>query len=112
MEGRHCSESEKFKTRQKAKFEKLLSKIRNDSQRGLPEKWVVNRSSLLSKGAPAPRKSRIPETIAEIESALSKCKVNSTTADNIRTRIVGVLNKPIRPYRNLSPEEEEALKRL
>ena len=38
--------------------------------------------------------------------------MNSTTADDIRTRIVGVLNKPIRPYRNLSPEEEEALKRL
>ena len=73
---------------------------------------MVNRSSLLSKGAPAPRKSRIPETIAEIESALSKCKVNSTTADNIRTRIVGVLNKPIRPYRNLSPEQKEALNRL
>ena len=120
-EGRHRCESEKCKTRQKAKFEKLISKIRNDLQRDLPEKWVVNRSSrvlntpeksLLSKGlnfAPAPRKSRIPETIAEIESALSKSKVNSTTADDIRTRIVRVLSKPIRPYRNLSPEEEEVL---
>ena len=44
-EGRHRSESEKCKTRQKVKFEKLLSKIRNDLQRCLPEKWVVNRSS-------------------------------------------------------------------
>ena len=85
---------------------------------------MVNRSSrvlntleksLLSKGlnfAPAPRKSEIPETIAEIEGALSKCKVNSTTADDIRTKIVRVLNKPIRSYNNLSPEEEEALRRL
>ena len=123
-EVRHRSESEKCKTRQKEKFEKLLSNTRNNLQRCLPDKWVVNLSSrtlntpeksLLSKGlnfAPTPRKSRIPETIAEIKCALSRCKVDSTTADDVRKKIVGVLNKPIRSYRNLSPEEEEELKRL
>ena len=98
----------------------LYSRICNVAY--LTNGWSIHRSSrvlntqeksLLSKGlnfTPASQKSRIPETIAEIESALSKCKVDSTKADDIRTRKVRVL--PIRPYRNLSSEEEEALKRL
>ena len=71
--------------------------------------------SLLSKGmnfALAPCKSNIPEIIAEIEGGLNKCKVNSNTANDIRTRLVGVLNKPIQTHKNLSSAEEKALREL
>ena len=79
------------------------------------DRWVINLSSknlntpqksLLSKGmnfAPAPKKSNTPAIIAKVENALYKQKVNVATADNIRSRLVGVLNQPIHTYNNLSP---------
>ena len=123
-ENQYHNDSKICKTRQKKKFEKLLNKIENSIRCSLPDKWVINVSSrvlstseksLLSKDwniSPASYKSNIPEIIVEMEGALNKCKVNSEMADDIRTKIVGVLNKPIRTNRNLSPMEEKALKAL
>ena len=53
---------------------------------------------------PALCMSNVPEIIAEIEGALNKCKVSSMKADDIRTRVVGVLNKSVRTYEIHSPD--------
>ena len=123
-EQQYHSESKKCKTRQKKKFEKLLNRMDEGLRSYLPNRCVVNRSSkmvstpeksFLSKGmnfVSAPCKSNIPEIIAEIEGALNKCKVNSNTATDIRTRLVGVLNKPIQTHKNLSSAEGKVLKEL
>ena len=55
--------------------------------------------------APALKKSNTPAIIAEVENALN-------TTDNIRSRLVGVLNKPMRTHNNLSPLQVKALKEL
>ena len=109
------------KERQKNKFDSLLRK-QNDNQLSKSNKWVVNLSSkrlstpqksLLSKGmkfAPAPEKIDAPTIIAEVESALNHQKVDQDTANNIRAKIVGVLNKPTHVHNNLTPLELKALK--
>ena len=61
---------------------------------------------------PAPKKSNTPAIIAQVENALNKLKIDMDTADNIRSRLVGVLNKPIRTHNNLSPPQAKALKEL
>ena len=69
--------------------------------------------SLLSKGmnfAPAPNKFDPPTIIAEAKSALNHQKIHQDTADNIRAKIVGVLNRPVHTHNNLSPLETKALK--
>ena len=53
---------------------------------------------ILSKGmkfAPAPNNFDVPTITAEVESALNHQKVNQDTANNIRAKIVEVLNEPI-----------------
>ena len=64
--------------------------------------------SLLSRGmkfAPAPKTFDAPTIIAEVESALNHQKVNQDTANNIRAKIVGILNKPNHIHNNLTPLE-------
>ena len=107
----------------KKKFDRLLKK-QEDSKHPDFDRWVINRSSkslntpqksLLAKGmnfAPAPKKSNTPAIIAEVENALNKLKIHMDTADNIRSRLVGVLNKPMRTHNNLSPLQVKALKEL
>ena len=64
------------------------------------------------KFAPAPEKIDAPTIIAEVESALNHQKVDQDTANNIRAKIVGVLNKPTHVHNNLTPLELKALKEL
>ena len=106
-----------------SKFDSLLRKYK-DNHLSKSNKWVVNLSSkrlstpqktLLSRGmkfAPAPKKFDAPTVIAEVESALNHQKVDQDTANNIRAKIVGVLNKPNHVHNNLTPLEMKALKEL
>ena len=111
------------KERQKNKFDKLLKKQEHNKHPDF-DRWVINQSSkklntpqksLLSKGmnfALAPKRSNTPAIIAQVENALYKQKIDVATADNIRSRLVGVLNKPIHTYNNLSPLQGKSLKEL
>ena len=43
---------------------------------------------------------------------LTTKKIDQDTANNIRAKIVGVLNRPVHTHNNLSPLEMKALKEL
>ena len=64
------------------------------------------------KFAPAPKKFDASTIIAKVESALNHQKVDQDTTNNIRAKIVGVLNKPTHAHNNLTSLEIKALKEL
>ena len=61
---------------------------------------------------PTPEKLDAPTIIGEVESALNHWKVDQDTANNIRAKIVGVLNKPTHAHNDFTPLKIKALKEL
>ena len=54
--------------------------------------------------APASNKFDPPTIIVEVESALNHQKIDQDTANNIRAKIVGVLNRPVHTHSSFGNE--------
>ena len=129
------NEQEKCKSRQKRKFDALLTNARQwrdgrqtvhgEAARRTTDshpKWVVNLSSrplsdakqaVLSKGlnfVPAPAKIPTAEIVAAVESGL--VRVPEESAEAARSKIIGALSKARPPPVNLLPQERRAIKSL
>ena len=129
------NEQEKCKSRQKRKFDALLTNARQwrdgrqtvhgEAARRTTDshpKWVVNLSSrplldaeqaVLSKGlnfVPAPAKIPTAEIVAAVESSL--VRVPEESAEVARSKIIGALGKARPPPVNLLPQERRAIKSL
>ena len=112
--------TQRCKSRQKSKFDKLLSKCY--SHDGSNDRWVVNLSKatlskseidVLKKGlnfAPSPSRVPIPQFIASVERCLSAVTPDEATA--VRKRVAGILMKSKPPPSNLPPLMRSALKSL
>ena len=115
-------ETEKCKSRQKRKFERLLNRSRGKRAGGSSERWVVNLSnkqlqpdelSVLEKGlnfAPTPNRVPYKEMVAAVENGLRR--LPDDVADAARLRVVGILSQARASTSNLSIGERRAIKQL
>ena len=130
FEKTHSSHFEMAKSRQRQKFERLLSKeetrspTTNIGDTNIDQtKWVMNLSdrplsdserSVLMKGlnfSVTPSKIPVDEIVAATELACSQLKVKSQ-AESLRNEVVKIVSKSKPPRSNISRAEREAIKAL